>query len=119
MTAKLVGLNLRRLRVAAGLSQERLSALVGHNLNYVGAVERGAVKPSATALHRLAQLLNVDTAEFERSGFEPVGNLPRGRPRGAFPEQSASRTRHVRSGVDTAPESHVRFHGSTPEEKST
>lgn len=120
MTSAPLGSNLRRLRVAAGLSQERLSIMAGHNPHYVGKIKRGALNPSAAALSRLALLLQAEPAEFEGSlPSEPIDNLPRGRPRRTNSDLSAFETRSARSGEEAAPQPRVCSHGNSQEEKST
>jgi transcriptional regulator with XRE-family HTH domain len=65
---KAFGRRLRKLRQAAGLSQERLAQIVGLDRSYVGSVERGERNISidnigkfASGLHvRPSQLLDTD-----------------------------------------------------------
>lgn len=49
--------NLRKVRIAAGLSQEELAAKAGLHRNYVGSVERDEKKISIDAMERLAKAL--------------------------------------------------------------
>ena len=53
----IVGWNLRRLRVAAALSQERLAFDAGMDRSYVGGLERGEENPTIDLLERLAEVL--------------------------------------------------------------
>lgn len=52
--------NLRKTRLAAGLSQEELAAKAGLHRNYVGSVERNEKNISIDAIERLANALKVD-----------------------------------------------------------
>ena len=61
---KLVGLNLRRLRVAQNLSQEALGLLSGREPSYVGRIERGEENVTIDTLEYLAKVLAVEMAAF-------------------------------------------------------
>src|SRR5690606_31733688 len=55
-TPSIVGLNLRRLRLARGLSQEALAQLGGWSRVYIARIETGAVQsPTAKTLQKLAE----------------------------------------------------------------
>ena len=60
----LVAWNLRRLRVAAGVSQERLAFDAGVDRAYVGHIERGTMNPSIDTIEKLADTLETQVAEF-------------------------------------------------------
>jgi transcriptional regulator with XRE-family HTH domain len=64
---KLVGWNLRRLRLKRGLSQE---ALAGEQMDtaHVSRIERGVENPTIVVLDKLAKALGVNIPEF----FKPV-----------------------------------------------
>jgi len=59
---KLVGLNVRRLRVERGYSQERLALDAGIDRAYVGRIERGAENVTIARLEALANVLEVPIA---------------------------------------------------------
>lgn len=56
---KLIGWNLRKLRVSKGLSQERLALEAGIDRSYVGRVERGSENVTVAALEALSRVLGV------------------------------------------------------------
>ncbi|WP_298957258.1 helix-turn-helix transcriptional regulator [uncultured Methylobacterium sp.] len=58
----IVGWNLRRLRVAQGLSQERLALAAGIDRAYVGRVERGSENVTITTLEAIARALSAPVA---------------------------------------------------------
>jgi transcriptional regulator with XRE-family HTH domain len=64
--------NLRRLRLAAGLSQEAFADLCGLHRNYVGSVERGERNVSIDNMESIALALNqplaVMVTDHEGSG---------------------------------------------------
>lgn len=55
----LVAWNVRRLRVAKGLSQEALAAEAELDRTYVSGLERGVGNPTVAVLERLARVLGV------------------------------------------------------------
>ena len=61
---KLVGLNVRRLRVERGYSQERLALDAGIDRAYFGRIERGAENVTLARLEALANVLQVPLAAF-------------------------------------------------------
>lgn len=56
--------NLRRLRLAAGLSQEELAARAGLHRTYVSSVERAQRNISLENIYALAEALRVDPREL-------------------------------------------------------
>lgn len=77
---ELVGRNVRRIRVAKGISQERLAFDSGVDRSYLGGMERGEENPTVDVLDRLASTLAVPLKEFfaDQDGEAPEG-LPPGR----------------------------------------
>jgi transcriptional regulator with XRE-family HTH domain len=59
-----VGSNVRRLRKAAGLTQEQLAFEAKIDLTYVGGIERGRRNPSVLVLGRIADVLNAEPADL-------------------------------------------------------
>ena len=56
--------NLRKLRTAKGISQEKLAELCGLHRTYVSSVERGERNIAVDNMDRLAQALGVDLREL-------------------------------------------------------
>lgn len=65
---RLVGQNLRRLRKAAGLSQEELAHRAGIDRTYVSGVERGIRNPTVLILQDLANVLGAKPADLLHDG---------------------------------------------------
>jgi len=55
---------LRRLRLAAGFTQEQLGQEAGLQRNYVSLMERGVNQPPLTTLFKLAAVLNISASEM-------------------------------------------------------
>jgi transcriptional regulator with XRE-family HTH domain len=62
----LVARNIRRLRVAHGLSQEVLAVDAKIDRTYVSRLERGLENPSVAVLERLAKALSANIEELFR-----------------------------------------------------
>lgn len=58
--------NLRRLRNAQGLSQEKLADRADVNRNYVGMLEREEHAATVDMLEKFAEVLHLDPIEFLR-----------------------------------------------------
>jgi transcriptional regulator with XRE-family HTH domain len=79
---KIVAANVRRIRVALGISQERLAFDAGVDRSYLGGMERGEANPTVDILERIAATLGVPMSELfaEIDADElPAKGLPRGR----------------------------------------
>ena len=63
-----VARNLRRLRHERSVSQEDLADRANLNRNYVGMLEREENAATVDTLEKLADVLDVDPAEFFREG---------------------------------------------------
>lgn len=59
---QLIGQNIRRLRTAAGKSQEELAAECGIDMRYLGGIERGQENPTAGVLADIAKALRCSPA---------------------------------------------------------
>ena len=59
-----VGLNVKRLREAQGISQENLADRAGVHRTYVSGVERGVRNPTITVLEKLAVALSTGLPEL-------------------------------------------------------
>jgi transcriptional regulator with XRE-family HTH domain len=62
----LVARNIRRLRVANGLSQEVLAVDAGIDRTYVSRLERGLENPTVAVLEKVAQALSANIEELFR-----------------------------------------------------
>ncbi|MGO4669758.1 helix-turn-helix domain-containing protein [Bosea sp. 2YAB26] len=58
------GKNMRRARIAAGLSQDEIAVRMGVEQTYVSGLERGVRNPTLTTLERAAIALNVKLREL-------------------------------------------------------
>lgn len=63
---KILGRNVRAVRLRRGLSQEQLAFEAGMKRSYVSDLERGTRNPSVKAIGRLAAALGVDPPELLR-----------------------------------------------------
>jgi transcriptional regulator with XRE-family HTH domain len=61
---RLVGQNVRRLRLAAKISQAELAARMGVDRAYVSGLEQGNRNPTVITLWHLAKALQVSIASF-------------------------------------------------------
>jgi transcriptional regulator with XRE-family HTH domain len=65
-----LGLNLKRIRIAARMSQAELAFAAEVNRTFVSSIERGLSNPSILTLATLCYVLNVTVPELVR-GVEP------------------------------------------------
>ncbi len=61
---RIVGTNVKRLRLAKGLTQEKLAVDAEIDLTYAGGIERGQRNPSLEVLGRLAAALEADITDL-------------------------------------------------------
>jgi transcriptional regulator with XRE-family HTH domain len=64
--ARVLGRNVRELRLARGLTQEDLEGLTGLKRSYISDMERGGRNPTVKAIQRLAEAFEVEPAELLR-----------------------------------------------------
>lgn len=79
---RLVAWNLRRLRVARGISQDDLALTADIERAYVGHLERGSRNPTVLSLEKLSHALEVHISELFKEpppGEPPVAPLKAGR----------------------------------------
>ena len=79
-----VARNIRRLRVARGVSQEALAVDAGIDRTYVSRLERALENPSVAVLEKLARALSTEIVEFlkvPKRGEAPPQPLKGGRRR--------------------------------------
>lgn len=60
----IVGENVRALRVARGMTQERLAFAADLDLTYIGGIERGRRNPSLLVMARIADALDASLADI-------------------------------------------------------
>jgi transcriptional regulator with XRE-family HTH domain len=76
----LVARNIRRIRVARGLSQEALAVDANIDRTYVSRLERDLENPTVAVLERVAKALQCQITElFMASGTAKIGTLRPGR----------------------------------------
>lgn len=63
---RLVGENVRRLRLARGLTQEQLAESCGYSQQYISGLEQGRRNPTVVTLFELGQALGVEPADLVR-----------------------------------------------------
>ena len=59
-----VGLRIKELRTAKGLSQFKLSILIGISENQLSRIERGESNPTIKTLNKIAKALEIDIKDF-------------------------------------------------------
>lgn len=65
---ELVGKNIKRIRVAKGVSQEQLAFDASIDRSYLGGIERCDENPSVDTLDKIATVLEIELAEL----FQPI-----------------------------------------------
>ena len=63
---KLVGRNVRRIRLKKGLTQEQFAVVSGFSQQYISGLERGRRNPTVVTLYELAKALGVSHMELVR-----------------------------------------------------
>ena len=79
---QIIGENIRRKRIALGLSQERLAAQIGVEQSYLSGVEYGRRNPTAVTIWHISLALNVKPGSlFELPKEDAKPRKSKGRPR--------------------------------------
>jgi transcriptional regulator with XRE-family HTH domain len=66
---KLVGSNVKRIRIAKGLTQEQFSELSGFSQQYVSGLETGQRNPTVITLYEIAKALGVSHIDLVQPHF--------------------------------------------------
>ena len=61
---RLVGINVKRLRLGKGLTQEQYAVRSGIPQQYISDLENGKKNPTLTTLHQIAEGLGVEVVEL-------------------------------------------------------
>lgn len=61
---KLIGKNLRSIRIKKSLTQEDVAGIAEINTKYLGEIERGEKNPTTIVIHSLSEALNVPVCEI-------------------------------------------------------
>lgn len=64
----MLGKNVRRMRLARGLTQEELAVDAGIDLTYLGGIERGKRNPSLLVMARIAEALSAKLTDLLKPG---------------------------------------------------
>jgi transcriptional regulator with XRE-family HTH domain len=67
---------LRRYRLSAGLSQEKLALEAGLQRNYISLLELGQNQPTITTLFKLAGVLSIDPEQIVQAVRMEAENAP-------------------------------------------
>lgn len=58
------GNNLRKFRLAEGLTQEQLANELGVEISQISRIERGVINTSVTTLYAISKILKIEASEF-------------------------------------------------------
>ncbi|WP_426239423.1 helix-turn-helix domain-containing protein [Pararhizobium sp. DWP1-1-3] len=61
---QVIALNIRRLRVAKGISQDDLALMAGVERSYVGHLERGSKNPTVKTLEKISVALSCEISDL-------------------------------------------------------
>jgi len=59
-----LGKKLKRIRIEAGYTQERLGELTGLDRTYISGIERGVRNPSIKSLDKISRALKIKSSEL-------------------------------------------------------
>ncbi|WP_430414038.1 helix-turn-helix domain-containing protein [Parasphingorhabdus sp.] len=71
---KLFGENVKRIRVAAGLSQAAVAVRMGVDRAYISSIERGGQNATLLSINEIAQALEVRPFDLLAEPDEPVAS---------------------------------------------
>jgi transcriptional regulator with XRE-family HTH domain len=91
-----VGRNLKRIRIAAGMSQAELAFAAEINRTFVSEIERGLANPSLLTLATLCYVLQVTLSELFREVAACPPGLVTGRRQNAAKPEAPTRNRRLR-----------------------
>ncbi|MGN0739969.1 MAG: helix-turn-helix domain-containing protein [Treponema sp.] len=66
--------NLRHYRKNAKLSQEKLSALIDKNINYINMIESGKSLPSIKMIEKIAEILKIEPYRLFKTNSQKTEN---------------------------------------------
>ena len=72
---RLVGENVRRLRLDRGVTQEELAVKSGFGQNYISDLERGRRNPTVVTLWEIAEALGVTPVDLLEPDAETAGDV--------------------------------------------
>ena len=98
---RLVGRNLRRIREAKDIRQEKLAELSGFGQQYISDVERGRRNPTVVTLFHLATALDVVPADLVVFDDGDPGDAPPSRARAGGAANDEKRKRSRGNAADT------------------
>lgn len=73
---KLVGQNVRKARLQAGLTQEQFAERSGFAQQYLSSLENGRRNPTVVTVYELAKALGISHMELLRPDDEFLGDIP-------------------------------------------
>ena len=76
---KLVGRNVRRIRLIKSLTQEELAERSGFSQQYISGLEKGQRNPSIITLYELAKALGVNHIDLLSATALPISEKAKGR----------------------------------------
>lgn len=68
------GAALRRVRLAAGMSQEQLGLEAGVQRNFISLIELGQNQPTISTIYKLARALGMKASELVAEAERPTGH---------------------------------------------
>ena len=72
---RLVGQNLRRIRLKKGLTQEQFADISGFSQQYISGLEQGQRNPTVVTIYELSLALGVNYIELLKPPADRIGRL--------------------------------------------